>query len=62
MNAVIISPSVDAIIRAITQMGAGWLVASGHLDPTQTTTLIGGALALVSVVWSIFHKISNKAP
>lgn len=58
-NAVMISPSIDAMIRAGVQFGAGWLVSYGNLDVTQTATISGAVLALIGVVWSILHKRAN---
>lgn len=55
-NAILISPSIDAVIRAVLQLASGWLVTSGQLDPTQATTLGGAVLALLTIAWSLWHK------
>lgn len=60
-NAVLISPSFDAVIRAGIQMVAGYLVTAAHLDPTQITTISGVLLGFVSIAWSIWHKQANAA-
>lgn len=58
-NAVLISPSVDAIIRAGAQAVAGGLVTWGNLDATQTPMIAGVLLGIASVIWSIVHKRAN---
>lgn len=57
-NGVLINPSVDAVIRAMAQGAAGWLVSQGGLT-TSTDTIVAVILGLVSIGWSIWHKQFN---
>ena len=44
------------IIRHALTTGGGALVANGTLGQDDVTSIVGGLIALVGVVWSIFNK------
>jgi len=50
------SQQIAGIVRHVLTFGAGFLVSSGVLDPTQVETIVGGLVAVVGVVWSIVAK------
>jgi hypothetical protein len=50
------NPFIEALVRHIlTAIGTG-LAAKGLVDDTTWQSISGGALALVSVVWSLLDK------
>lgn len=55
-KAVIVSPAIDAVVRAAAQGAAGYLVGAGHLDPTDSLTISGAIVSLATVIWSVIQK------
>lgn len=49
--------TIEVIIRALLQAGAGALAARGiALENSQTEAVIGGVLAIVTIIWSLKSK------
>jgi hypothetical protein len=44
------------LLRHALTFGAGALVASGHIDPTEAETVVGAGMALGAVGWSWWQK------
>lgn len=47
---------VGAIVRHVLTVVGGGLVSAGYLSQTQSDVLIGSALALAGVLWSLNQK------
>ena len=55
--------TIEVIIRAILQAGAGALAARGiALENSQTEAIIGGVIAIATIVWSLKSKKAASAP
>lgn len=55
--------TIEVIIRAILQAGAGALAARGiAIENSQAEAVIGGVIALATIVWSIKSKKAAAAP
>lgn len=50
---------VDALSRHVLTAVAGVMVSRGYASQDQATAIVGGCLALISVVWSFRNKHSN---
>jgi len=49
--------TIEVIVRALLQAGAGALAARGiALENSQTEAVIGGVLALITIIWSLKSK------
>jgi len=48
------------IVRHVLTALGGGLVASGDLDPQSLEVAIGGAMAIIGVVWSVLAKKKPK--
>jgi len=49
--------NIEVIIRALLQAGAGALAARGiALENSQTEAVIGGVLAIITIIWSLKSK------
>lgn len=49
--------TIEVIIRALLQAGAGALAARGiALENSQTEAVIGGVLAIITIIWSLKSK------
>ena len=49
--------TIEVIIRALLQAGAGALAARGiALENSQTEAIIGGVIAIATVIWSLKSK------
>ena len=48
------------IIRHLLTFGGGALVVSGKLDPGTNEVLIGGLIAVIGGIWSIFSPEKNQ--
>lgn len=55
-----LNTAVMGIIRHILTLLAGWLVAKGWMEASQTETVIGAVLALAGVGWSVMDKRMNR--
>lgn len=44
------------VLRHILTLAGGFLVARGVLDESQVETLVGGAWAILGVLWSVVEK------
>lgn len=54
--------TIEVIIRALLQAGAGALAARGiALENSQTEAVIGGVLAIVTIIWSLKSKAAAAA-
>lgn len=54
--------TIEVIIRALLQAGAGALAARGVvIENSLTEAVIGGVIALATIVWSIKSKAAAKA-
>lgn len=51
-----------ALIRHAMTIAAGYFVASGKLDLQSSETLIGGAVGIAGVVWSLVAKKKPVEP
>ncbi len=51
---------IGGIVRHVLTLGGGVLVTNGAIDPTQAETLVGAAMAIFGVAWSVWAK--RKAP
>lgn len=51
-----INPSVDGLIRHVLTGVGGVLIAKGFMDDATLQSIIGGTLAVVGVIWSLFNK------
>lgn len=51
-----INPSIDGLIRHVLTGVGGVLIAKGVLDDAALQSIIGGTLAVVGVIWSLFNK------
>lgn len=47
---------VGGIVRHVLTIAGGALVTNGALDPSQAETLIGAAMAIFGVAWSVWAK------
>lgn len=47
---------IGSIVRWAVGAGAGWLINKGYVTSDQTPELVGGAMALAAVVWSLLQK------
>lgn len=47
---------IGGLIRHILTIGGGALVTNGALDATQAETLVGAAMAIFGVAWSVWAK------
>lgn len=55
--------TIEVIIRALLQAGAGALAARGVvIENSLTEAVIGGVIALATIVWSIKSKKAAAAP
>lgn len=55
--------TIEVIIRALLQAGAGALAARGiAITNSQSEAVIGGIIALATIVWSIKSKKAVEAP
>lgn len=52
---------VLGLVRHLLTTLAGMAVAKGYADDSTATTIVGGAVALVGVVWSLVAKKKAKA-
>lgn len=52
---------IQACIRAFIQFAGGYLVARGAIDNQQIVDILGGALALSGLIWSLTHKTQQEA-
>lgn len=62
MFAILASPLVSMLLasvmrHALTAMG-GYMVSQHWADPTSTNTFMGGAVALIGIIWSTMDKSS----
>jgi hypothetical protein len=49
--------TIEVIVRALLQAGAGALAARGiALENSQTEAVIGGVLAIITIIWSLKSK------
>lgn len=49
--------TIEVIVRALLQAGAGALATRGiALENSQTEAVIGGVLALITIIWSLKSK------
>ena len=54
--------TIEVIVRALLQAGAGALAARGiALENSQTEAVIGGVLAIVTIIWSLKSKAAAAA-
>ena len=53
--------STQSIIRSILKIGAGSLIAKGIMDDSTATIIISGILALIGVVWGVFHRSTAQS-
>jgi hypothetical protein len=54
--------TIEVIVRALLQAGAGALAARGiALENSQTEAVIGGVLAIITIIWSLKSKAAAKA-
>jgi len=51
---------IATIVRQALTFGGGLLVANGVVSSTQEQDLIGGAMVLASVIWSVVQKMNAK--
>jgi hypothetical protein len=54
--------NVQQIVRIVLYWASGHLVTSGQLDPTNAETLVGGILAIISVIWWWVWNRQQKKP
>lgn len=47
---------LQALCRHILTAVGGFLVARGMTDTSTIESITGGAVALIGLVWSVFHK------
>jgi len=52
--------TIQVVVRAVLQAGAGVLVAKGAIDGSGAETIVAALLSLGSVVWSMMHKKQIK--
>jgi hypothetical protein len=50
---------IDALSRHVLTALAGVMVSRGYATQDQATAIVGGCLALISVVWSFRNKHAN---
>lgn len=55
----LITQLVDAMSRHVLTAAAGVMVSRGYASQDQATAIVGGCLALISVVWSFRNKHAN---
>lgn len=49
--------TIEVIVRALLQAGAGALAARGiALENSQTEAVIGGVIAIITIIWSLKSK------
>jgi hypothetical protein len=49
--------TIEVIVRALLQAGAGALAARGiAFENSQTEAVIGGVLAIITIIWSLKSK------
>jgi len=49
--------TIEVIVRALLQAGAGALTTRGiALENSQTEAVIGGVLAIITIIWSLKSK------
>ena len=49
--------TIEVIVRALLQAGAGALATRGiALENSQTEAVIGGVLAIITIIWSLKSK------
>ena len=53
---------IGGIVRHALTLGGGVLVSQGQLEAAQAETLIGAAMAIFGVVWSVWQKRKAAAP
>jgi hypothetical protein len=53
---------VGGIVRHVLTLAGGALTANGALDPTQAETLVGAAMAIFGVAWSVWAKRQAAKP
>lgn len=54
--------TIEVIVRALLQAGAGALAARGiALENSQTEAVIGGVIAIITIIWSLKSKAAAKA-
>lgn len=51
---------IQGIIRHILTTAAGGMVADGYFTQDQATQIIGGVVAIVGVVWSLYNKSQHR--
>lgn len=51
-----INEKVDSLIRHLLTIVGSWLIARGVLNESVATDVVGGAIALLSLGWSIYVK------
>jgi len=54
--------TIEVIVRALLQASAGALATRGiAIENSQTEAVIGGVLAIITIVWSLKSKAAAKA-
>ncbi len=56
--------TTQTLVRSLLKIGGGYLVAKGIADKSDVEALGAGLLALVAVIWGVYHrrKIPPPAP
>lgn len=62
MNKMELKELIGGVVRHVLTLGGGALVANGALDATQAETLVGAAMAIFGVAWSIWAKRRAAKP
>lgn len=53
--------TIQTLIRSVLKVGGGALLANGVASETDVEAIIGGVVALIGVVWGIWHRRKNAA-
>ncbi|MGI9490512.1 MAG: hypothetical protein ACR2RF_32385 [Geminicoccaceae bacterium] len=48
--------SALGIVRHAMTIAGGYLTGAGHLNASEAETMVGAAVALAGVAWSVLHK------
>lgn len=56
------SEQILALIRTVLKFVGGILVSSGYFDASTLAQLVGGAMALIATVWSMYIHAPVTVP
>lgn len=51
---------IQGLIRHILTIAGGALVHDGFATQDQSTQLVGGAMALIGICWSLYNKYQHR--